>query len=117
MAIVYGLFANREQAVAALEGLRAARFDTARVRLVGGPDDPGELATEAGGGATVAAGPSGAVLGGLLEGHVARDDLHELEERLAGGAVLLLSEDLDEQTGRQLADLMRERAAEHVTSI
>jgi hypothetical protein len=113
---VLGLFADNGRAVAALEGLRAARFDTDRVRLVGGSTQPGELAAEAGPGATVAAGPAGAVVRGVLEGELAEEQLRSLERRVAEGAVLLVTEDLDEAGARQLTTLLRERGAEQVVS-
>jgi hypothetical protein len=115
MPIVHGLFAHREQAVAALEALRAARFDIDHVRLVGGPSEPGELAREAGAGTNVAAGPVSPVLGGLLQGRVPEDQLQAAEQRLSEGAVLLLSDELDEAAGQQLAAVLREHGAEDVT--
>ena len=114
--MVRGLFAHREQAVAALEALRAARFDVDRVRLVGGPNDPGGLASEAGAGTSVAAGPANAVVGGLLQGRVSEDEAHSVEARLSEGAVLLMSDDLDDAAGQQLAQVLREHGAEDVTS-
>jgi hypothetical protein len=116
MPIVHGLFAQREQAVATLEALRAVRFDLDRVRLVGGPSEPGELAREAGAGTSVAAGPASAVLGGLLQGRVPEEELQATERRLSEGAVLLLSDDLDDAASQQLMAVLRERGAEHISS-
>jgi hypothetical protein len=113
---VLGLFADRGQAVAALEGLRAARFDTDGVRLVGGPSKAGELAADAGPGASVAAGPTPAVVGSLLEGDLAEEQLRSFERRVAEGAVLLVAEDVDEAGARQLTTLLRERGAEQVVA-
>ena len=113
---VLGLFAEREQAVAVLEWLRASRFDTDRVRLVGGPAGAGDLGADAGPGATVAAGPAGAVVGGLLEGDLATDQLRSVARRVAEGAVLLMAEDVDEAGARQLTTLLRERGAEQVVA-
>jgi hypothetical protein len=113
---VRGLFADREQAVGTLEALRAARFDTERVRLVGGPDHPGELASDAGPGTAVAAGPASAVAGGLLQGAVSEDELQSIGRRLSEGAVLLLSDDLDATAAEQLVQVLRERGAEQVAS-
>jgi hypothetical protein len=103
--------------VATLEALRAARFDLDHVRLVGGPSEPGELASEAGAGTSVAAGPAGAVLGGLLEGRVPNDQLQVAERRLAEGAVLLLSDELDDAASQQLVAVLRERGAEEISSV
>jgi len=116
MAIVHGLFAHREQAVATLEALRVARFDVDHVRLVGGPREPGELASEAGAGTSVAAGPAGAVLGGLLQGRVPEAQLQAAERRLAEGAVLLLSDELDDAASQQFMAALREHGAEDITS-
>jgi hypothetical protein len=114
--MVHGLFAGREQALATLEALRAARFDVDRVRLVGGPSEPGELASEAGAATNVAAGPASAVLGGLLQGHVPEDELHSVEKRLSEGAVLLMSDELDEAAAQKLVEILRDRDAENVTT-
>jgi hypothetical protein len=116
MPLVHGLFAHRDQALAALEALRAARFDVDRVRLVGGPSDPGELASEAGAGTSVAAGPANAVVGGLLQGRVPEDQAQAVETKLSEGAVLLLSDDLDDAAAQQLTQILREHNAEDVTS-
>ena len=116
MPLVHGLFAHRDQALAALEALRSARFDVDRVRLVGGPSDPGELAREAGAGTSVAAGPAEAVVGALLQGRVPEDQAQSVERKLSEGAVLLMSEDLDEAAAQQLTQILREHSAEDVTS-
>ena len=116
MPIVHGLFAQREQALAALEALRAARFDVDRVRLVGGPSDPGALASEAGAGTSVAAGPADAVAGALLQGHVPEEAARSVETKLSEGAVLLMSEDLDEAATQQLMQILREHNAEDLAS-
>ena len=116
MPIVHGLFAQRDQALAALEALRAARFDVDRVRLVGGPNDPGGLASEAGAGTSVAAGPAEAVVGGLLRGRVPEDEARTVETRLSEGAVLLMSDDLDDAAAQQLMQILREHNAEDLAS-
>ena len=116
MPTVYGLFGDRQRAVAALEALRAARFDVERLRLVGGPNEPGALASDAGPGTAVAAGPASAVAGGILQGDVSEGDLHAIERRLSEGAVLLISDDLDEAAGNHLVNVFREGGAEQVGS-
>jgi hypothetical protein len=115
MPVVYGLFTDGDQAVATLEALRAARFDTDRLRLVAGPQHAGDFATNAGAAATVAAGPAGAVVGGLLQAHVAPDEQHSIEKRLDEGAVLLFADDLEDAAAEQLTVTLRDRGAELVT--
>jgi hypothetical protein len=86
------------------------------VQLVGGPGKAGELGAEAGAGATVAAGPAGAVVGGLLEGDLTEEQLRSFERRVAEGAVLLVAEDVDEAGARELTRVLREHGAEHVVA-
>jgi hypothetical protein len=64
----------------------------------------------------VAVGPAGAVVGGLLEGELAEEQLRSFERRVAEGAVLLVAEDIDEAGARQLATLLRESGAEQVVA-
>ena len=116
MALVVGVFADRERALAAIEALRAARFDTDRVRVVGGPGDAGELGGEAGPGASVAAGPTEPVVGGLLEGSVPRDQLRSIEDRVGEGAVLLVADDLEESAAQELVGLLRAQGAQDVAA-
>ena len=85
-------------------------------RHAGGPSDPGELASKVGAGTSVATGPVGAVVGGLLQAHVPEEELQTTERRLAESAVLLLSDELDDAASQQLMELLRERGAEHINS-
>ena len=116
MQVVHGLFADGDKAVATLEALRAVRFDADKVRLVAGPRHAGDFATSAGAAANLAAGPAGAVVGGLMQGQVPPDERQSIEKRLDEGAVLLLADDLDDADAEHLCGLLREHGAEGVTS-
>jgi hypothetical protein len=114
MPAVHGLFANGDEAIATLEALRAARFDTDKVRLLAGPQHAGDFGASAGAAATVAAGPTGAVVGGLAQGHVPPNEQESIEKRLDEGAVLLLVNDLDDAAAEQLSGILRDRGAEWI---
>ena len=114
MPVVHGLFADGDEAVATLEALRAARFDTEKVRLVAGPQHAGDFAANAGAAASVAAGPSGAIVGGLLRAQMPADEQQSILKRLDEGAVLVLADDLDDAAAEQLSGILRDRGAEWV---
>ena len=102
MRTVLALFLDRDRAVTAIESLRTERFEMDRVRLVGGPNDVGELATATGGSTILAAGPAGPVLGGLVGSGLDERQLEDLERRVQNGAVVVLGEDLDEEAQERL---------------
>jgi len=112
--MVHGLFSDGERAVSTLEALRTARFDTDKVRLVAGPQHAGEFGADAGSAASVAAGPSEAIVGGLLDAQVSGDEQRSLQERLDQGAVLLVADELDDAAAEQLRGILRSHCAEEV---
>ncbi len=114
MSLLVGIFGNPEQAVAALDVLRAARVDTDRVRLIAGPDDTGGLAAAASPGIAIAAGPAGPVVGALLERDVPDNQRRSLEQRVADGAVLLMAEEVDDASVGSVGEALRERGAADV---
>lgn len=116
MPVVHGLFTDGDKAVATLEALRAVRFDTDKVRLVAGPQHAGDFATSAGAGASLAAGPAEAVVGGLMQAQVPPDEQQSIAKRMDEGAVLLVADDLDDAQAEQLAGILREHGAERVTT-
>lgn len=116
MSTVLGVFPDHSRALNVIERLRAARFDTRTLRLIGGPDDVAEFATNTGAGADVSAGPPNAVLSGLVGSEVAEDELHALEQRLEAGAAFLLAQDLDDEAASKLRDLLQQQQAERVIS-
>jgi hypothetical protein len=113
-AVVLGLFEDEPRAVAALESLRLARFDTNKLRLVGGPQQTPALATDAGATAAVAAGPVSPVVEGVLAGHVSADELSAVRQRVEAGAVLIVGDDLDQGAVTQLTGLLRDHGAEPI---
>jgi hypothetical protein len=115
MSVVLGLFDDGDKAVATLEALRAARFDTDKVRLVAGPQHAGDFAANAGAAATVAAGPAAAVVGGLSQALLPPDEQESIQKRLDEGAVLVMADELDDAGAEQLGRILRERGAESVT--
>jgi len=116
MPMVHGLFADGAQAVSTLEALRTVRFDTDKVRLVAGPQHGGEFGADVGASASVAAGPSDAIVGGLLDVQVATSQRESIQKRLDEGAVLLVADELDDAAAEQLSGILREHGAEEVAT-
>ena len=116
MVTVLGVFSDERRALDLIESLRSARFDTDAVRLVGGTNDVAEFAARAGPSANVAAGPPSPVLRGLVESDLSDEDLRTIEQRVEGGAVVLLARDLDSDGAAQLVAQLREHHAEGVIS-
>jgi hypothetical protein len=114
--MVHGLFTDGDQAVSTLEALRTARFDTDKVRLVAGPQHAGEFGASTGSTASVAAGPSDAVVGGLLDAQVPTSERESIQKRLDEGAVLLVADELDDAAAEQLSGILRSHGAEEVTT-
>ena len=114
MATVVGIFGDEARALAALEGLRTARFDTERLRLVGGPRGVGEFSAQAGASANLVAGPVQPVLEGLVGGELSPAALSRVEERVAAGGAALVAHELEADAAQELAQKLREHQAEDV---
>ena len=114
MSLLVGVFDDPEHAVGALEVLRAARVNTDHVRLIGGPDDTGDLATAASPGIAIAAGPAEPVVEALLEKDVPDAQRRSLEQRVAHGAVLLMAQEVDDATAGSIGPALREHGAADV---
>ncbi|MBV9170202.1 MAG: hypothetical protein JOZ81_08995 [Chloroflexi bacterium] len=89
-------------------------MNTDDIRLVGGPDQIEELTTSAGAGASVAAGPPGAVVDGLVESDLTARELESVRQRVADGAAVVLAADVDDETANVLAQHLRDHQAENV---
>jgi hypothetical protein len=113
MPAVEAFFANSDQATTTLEALRTGRFDTQHIKLVAGPEHTAEFGVSTGT-ASVAAGPTEPLVGGLLQTRVSPDDLRSIEQRLDQGGVLLLAEDLSDDEAQRLSATLREHGAERV---
>ena len=114
MSLVVGVFEDEPRAVAALESLRTGRFDTDKLRLIGGPDNTVELGADVGASAVVAAGPVRSVLDAAVAADLSADELKTVRERLEAGAVLVMGEDLDSEAAERLTGFLRENRAEPV---
>ena len=114
MTLVVGVFGKSNQALDALEALRGAPLQTDTIRLVSKPDDAAELASAGGGGASVAAGPPGAVVDGLLETDLSPAELEAARHRVEDGGAVLLADELDQDTANTLAQHLRDHQAENV---
>ena len=116
MVSVLGIFSDQARALELIETLRSQRFDMDKLRLIGGPDDIGDFAARAGPGANVAAGPAGAVVGGLVEADLSEDELRTIQQRVEAGAMVVLAEDLDDTAAAQLEEQLRQGAENVVRS-
>ena len=114
MTTVLGVFANADQAIEALETMRGAHVNTDHIRVVSGPEHIAEVATSAGAGADLAAGPTDAIIGGLIESQLAPSQLQSVRQRIDAGAALVLAEDLDQDSANAVADHLRGHQAEDV---
>jgi hypothetical protein len=113
MPAVEALFANCDQAATTLEALRIERIDTQRIKLVAGREHTADFGANAGT-ASVAAGPTEALVEGLLQTRVGADEMRSIEQRLDQGGVLLLAEDLSDDEAQRLGNVLRERGAKRV---
>jgi hypothetical protein len=110
MVTVLGVFSDQARALELIESLRSQRIDTTKIRLISGPDDIQDFAARAGPGANVAAGPAGAVVGGLVESDLSEQQLKTIQERVEAGALVVLAEDLDDDDAARLEEQLRQRA-------
>ncbi len=114
---VVGVFRDVEQGRAAVERLRARRFDAQHLDLIGGGEEPGAVAEAAGVGASALAGPEDSVAPAIFEGHLPPEELDALQRRLHEGGVALLVTTSDEHTEDQAMDGLRDAGAEHVSRL
>ena len=113
MTTVVGLFRSSDQALDALEALRGATLQTETLRVVGQAESATDLARE-GAGASVAAGPPQDVIDGLLESDLTPAELLEARQRVEGGGLLVMADELDDDTANTLAQHLRDLRAENV---
>jgi hypothetical protein len=114
MTTVIGLFNDEAHALAVVETLRSARFDTDALRLVGGTQTIAEFVTQAGSSANVAAGPTNSVLRSLVPSDLSEHELTTMEQHVEAGHVLLLAKGLGDEAAEQLDAKLRENHAERV---
>jgi hypothetical protein len=114
MTTVVGVFASADRALEVLESMRGARLNTDHIKVVSGPEHIAEVASSAGAGADLAAGPIDAVVGGLVESELASSEMQAVRQRVEHGAALLLAEDLNEDAAKAVADYLRGHQAEDV---
>jgi hypothetical protein len=94
--------------------MRGARLNTDHIKVVSGPEHIAEVAASAGAGADLAAGPTDALVGGLVESGLVSSEMEAVRQRVEHGAALLLAEDLNEEAANAVADYLRGRQAEEV---
>jgi hypothetical protein len=117
MAIVAGLFRERERALRALADLQAAGFERDALMVVASPAGAGEAAFEA---AHVLERPEGGFvdLGAALGGQADRDFPDEeritAEERVAQGDLLVRVEIPDRAAADRVEEILRAAGAERV---
>jgi hypothetical protein len=114
MTTVVAVFGDSNQALNAIEALRGATLNVDTLRLVGRPDDAAELSSATGAGASVATGPTAAVVDGWLDSELSPSDLREVHKRVEGGGVVVLADELDADAANALAQHLRDYKPDNV---
>ncbi len=114
---VVGVFRDVEQGRAAVDRLRARRFDAQHLDLVGGGESPAEVADAAGVAAGAQAGPEQSVAGAIFDGHLPPQQVDALKQTLHDGGVVLVVTTSEEHDEQQATDSLREAGAENVSKL
>jgi hypothetical protein len=111
------VFRDVEQGRAAVDRLRARRFDAQHLDLVGGGVSPAEVADAAGVAAGTQAGPEQSVADAIFDRHLPPEQVDVLKQTLHDGGVALVVTTSAEHDEQQAMDGLREAGAENVSAL